>query len=529
MPQVYRFQGHRVSRSAAMGSALMSPLSGLAFGGSGGGSAPPSIAYIGLIASGCDFNTQTNGNTWFNSWTNHVAASDIAAIQIIPNGNFLNAVPESGNGAAMTGRVSVEYPIGGGSVNRITWPPAFQSGGDPTTFLAAIKSFAPSDQVTLSTLIPKGATFRVRQFGNQPNGIYYSGRPQTGSTGRVGASSAGAGNDCTIQGSTFVDNVFSVLGGTIPPLAIIGLTKSPAVVTVGDSIANGFGGLGGGSLSGASPTGDLRYGSVQSGYPTSAAFAYLNLSASGTYFTGASPTGWVASCPNKAALVALNIFSHFVVELGINGFGSAATVKTDAQNFIAAVIPATNSAGVATKVTMTTITPLSNSPTTLWTDVAGQTTTAANSAHVTYNGFVSGGSIIGNNNGFFDICSVFEHAAGDGLWKAPNSGRTLTDGSIGALSTTLSSPSGVFTAADVGTCISITGAGVAAAILYTRIVGFTNGTTVTVQTAASTPVVGTGTVSFSNCINDGEHPDGPGYALVFPSGAIDYAAKFVYP
>jgi hypothetical protein len=67
-------------------------------------------------------------------------------------------------------------------------------------------------------------------------------------------------------------------------------------------------------------------------------------------------------------------------------------------------------------------------------------------------------------------------------------GRTGTDGAITTATTTFTSASAAFVANDVDALILIAGAGAAAADLVTRIVSITNGTTVEVETAASTTV-----------------------------------------
>jgi hypothetical protein len=70
----------------------------------------------------------------------------------------------------------------------------------------------------------------------------------------------------------------------------------------------------------------------------------------------------------------------------------------------------------------------------------------------------------------------------------PVVGRTGTDGAITTATTTFTSASAAFVANDVDALILIAGAGAAAADLVTRIVSITNGTTVEVETAASTTV-----------------------------------------
>lgn len=91
---------------------------------------------------------------------------------------------------------------------------------------------------------------------------------------------------------------------------------------------------------------------------------------------------------------------------------------------------------------------------------------------------------------FFTLPSVYLEFKGSGL-------RTVTDGAITAASTTLTSATAAFVAADVGRLIVVVGAGASGTDLITRIASRTNATTVVLADAASTTVASAATVRIS--------------------------------
>ncbi len=75
---------------------------------------------------------------------------------------------------------------------------------------------------------------------------------------------------------------------------------------------------------------------------------------------------------------------------------------------------------------------------------------------------------------------------------------SVSDGSITSTMTTLTSATGPFVAGDVGSVVTITGAGPAGGVLTTRITVYNSATSVTVADAASTTVAGTGVITYQS-------------------------------
>lgn len=76
-------------------------------------------------------------------------------------------------------------------------------------------------------------------------------------------------------------------------------------------------------------------------------------------------------------------------------------------------------------------------------------------------------------------------------------GRTVTNGSTTAASANLTSATIAWTTADIGKSVTVTGAGVAGATLSTRILSITSGTIAVMETAASTTVTTSATITLS--------------------------------
>jgi hypothetical protein len=115
--------------------------------------------------------------------------------------------------------------------------------------------------------------------------------------------------------------------------------------------------------------------------------------------------------------------------------------------------------------------------------------------------------------GYFETADSVESSRDSGLW-AITGVRTVTDGAINSSSTTFTSATANFTAADKYRQIAIAGAGAAGAELVTSIAGVTNATTVTLSGAgASTTVSGAATGIGMLCI-DGTHNSSDGHNLM---------------
>lgn len=117
-----------------------------------------------------------------------------------------------------------------------------------------------------------------------------------------------------------------------------------------------------------------------------------------------------------------------------------------------------------------------------------------------------GVSICGNS--FMDIINLYVLTAGVqnsgyGIYVASPipqqgpGGRSVTNGSTTATSTNLTSATIAWVTGDIGKSVSVTGAGPAGATLVTRIMSISSGTVAVMETAASTTVAGTATITLS--------------------------------
>lgn len=156
------------------------------------------------------------------SRSQHFATEALTSIKLVLP-NFYTALPDAGVGAAATVTASIEYPSG--TIHKqITF-----NTGAPSVSIPNI-STAFSDYMTVS--IPNGATFWVRVYYTNPNGIVYQSEQMLGASEQFAAAVSGLA-DQTMTGA-------AISGGTsqtwvLPPLAIIGRTVNRSVLVIGDS------------------------------------------------------------------------------------------------------------------------------------------------------------------------------------------------------------------------------------------------------------------------------------------------------
>ncbi len=109
---------------------------------------------------------------------------------------------------------------------------------------------------------------------------------------------------------------------------------------------------------------------------------------------------------------------------------------------------------------------------------------------------------------YFEVADLVESARNSGVW-ATMPGRTITDGVMSMGSITLTSSTAAFTSADLGSIVTVAGAGTSGALLVTTVAGVSSGTSAQLATSASTAVSGA-TVKINVAgTKDGLHPSSP--------------------
>lgn len=184
------------------------------------------------------------------------------------------------------------------------------------------------------------------------------------------------------------------------------------------------------------------------------------------------------------------------------------------------------------RVFAVTITPRTDS-TTGWGDLAGQTASANESIRTQYNDWirvgapcllsatgypvaatesdpaaVSAGQAGHPLSGFSDLADTLESARNSGKWKSAE--RYVTDATISAGQTTLTSLSANFSSSDLNKLLLIAGAGASGAPLVANITAINSATSVVISQSASTAVAGAALSIDPWCI-DGIHPSQKGH------------------
>lgn len=267
--------------------------------GAGGGAGGP---YLGMVATrGNVASGQNTGLHYANTRSWHIAMDNISSIGVV-FGNWRNSIEVITGIGSATYTASIEYPAN--NLTQVTW-----SGAGSVVFASGQQLL--SDMITLSTPIPKGAMFWIRNFQVQPTGILFaSAGPVWTPSGDALEYSATVIADQTLNPShTYVNG-----SGGAPqfPYAIVGMTKLPAVLLIGDSRAQGDGT--------DTPTSTGALGELARSIDPS--FAYSNAGASGdaafSFVSGVPGTN--GQNLNRIALG--NYATHVLFNYGINDVGS---------------------------------------------------------------------------------------------------------------------------------------------------------------------------------------------------------------
>jgi hypothetical protein len=392
---------------------------------------------------------------------------------------------------------AIEYPLGA-----TRQPLLF--GGNASSGAVANEDVAFSDYLTLATPIPKGGIFRVWFYLTMPAGVLIrtvgADTATYGDVTSLGTSGSPAANT-VLSGSAPGSNIDA---GYVPVAAVIGQTVNKSVIVVGDSIAWAGVGAGGPDI----PENiNGRIGIICHGFPDDLPF--LNLASS-----GALATNMLATSTGRQQLYPY--CSHMVDESGVNDVSNNTEVATiiAAKSGIAAAFPS------RVKKYCTTLGPTRASSTDGFTTVANQSIDAAHKATADgFNAAVRAG--VAGFDGYFEIGDVLSTSRDSGKWPLTTytTVRAVTDAAITAFTTTLTSATANFTADDIGTGVTIVGAGESGGDVGYWIQAVNSPTSVTLNGAAFGTVSGA-TAYIGALTIDGLHPTPQGYQLVADSGVI---------
>lgn len=349
----------------------------------------------GFVATLARLSTSTPDTANFQqmSRSGHVATENLTSIKLAFQ-NFFPGNPDFGLGHVATQTASIEYPSG--TIMSQVLFSGSASGVIPDNGVLF------SDYTTVS--IPSGATFWVRGYFTNPNGVYPG--PQTPSMGDEYAVAATGLSDQTMIGSAISGGTSQ--GSLKPPIAIIGHTINPSVLIIGDSRTAGQGD-GGSDANGA--VGNIMRSVSASGIP------FVSIAVSSE-----QANTWATTATARNALLPYG--SQVIVALGINdldtgGFTAAQTV--------AAMQRLLSSAAAPQKYCIT-IEPHTSS-TDSWATVANQTNLSAN--RVAYNTLVRAG--FAGLSGFYEVADVLESGRNSTFWVCAPSPPYTADGLHGSI------------------------------------------------------------------------------------------------
>lgn len=334
--------------------------------------------YQGLVGTRARTMATANaGNTRVMSRSAHIATDAISSMRVVFQNFRVSGIlaDETGNGASSTVTASVEYPSG--TFTQITF-----DGSATGTIPNASVLFSDATAVS----IPEGATFWIREFNINANGIIYN-TWRNSSLGEVLNAGTSIG-DQTLGGT-----ITSVGNFSHPPLAIIASTTKASVCIVGDSIAFGF--------NDTDTHVDGRIGIIAKSFPTTLAFS--NLSSGGS-----RANSFLAGSSARQQI--FPYCSHAITSFGSNDL----FVSLDTASELASSLQTIwDTFASRVKKIQTTITPKSTS-TDSWATTGNQTTASQNGERVTFNTNLRA-SAFGLHD-YFEVANVLETAQNSGLW-----------------------------------------------------------------------------------------------------------------
>lgn len=337
--------------------------------------------YLGFVATRSQVaQSNTAGSHFMNSRSWHIARDNISSLAIILPG-WRSAGGESALGETLTYTASVEYPAG--TLTQITFNGGSASGS-PVDGGQII-----SDTIKLPVPIPNGANFWIRNYQIGPTQIIFDLSEVWPAGGDKWDFSATSLTDGTlVAGYTYPNQ-----GGGAPlyPLAILGMTKKPSVLLIGDS-----------QVAGGADTPDSSGDTGLFARSVGPKFGYSKTGSNGesaAHFATVTPTNRIAL--GKYATAVISDFG------GNDDQGGSAPV---AEAFIQACWAYYS----GKQIFQSTLTPRTSS-TDAWATVGNQTdTTTIRSLLNTWIRTTPPGIVT-----YFDTTPVVESSPNSGLWKAP--------------------------------------------------------------------------------------------------------------
>lgn len=312
-----------------------------------------------------------------NSRTAHIATDNLSSIRVTLQNFYIHTLVDSGLGSSAAVTACIEYS---GTFYRIQF-----GGANNGTIPDA--SILTSDWLTVS--IPQGATFYLRVFWSNPNGVLYNTWQISGEAVQLSATTI---SDLSGGGAITNSGAFSH-----PAFCISAITTKASVIVVGDSLGIGV-------------DDDLGQLASQNLGIINRAFnalgvTYINLSAGGQ--TSAS---WNTGATARNLIIQKG--SHLVCELGVNDIFSSGLTSAQLITNLNTIYALARS---GQKIFQTTITPnpsdASGSP---YTTLVNQTVKPSDANRVTFNTAVR--ATLAGTTGAYDVASVLESSLNSGKW-----------------------------------------------------------------------------------------------------------------
>lgn len=351
--------------------------------------ATTTAARLGFVATGAEFNPKTGSFTSLMSRNYHIARTNINALQLAFQ-NYTTSEAPFGGMASVT--ATIEYPAN--TFTRVTF-----SGIGTGTIPAGGTLF--SDYVTLTTPIPAGAIFWVRDYYVNAAGTLIIDNADSNSgydsyNGAVGL----------VPDQTATPGLGSMSSGiyAYEPIAIIGSTTLPSVLYIGDSRMYGTGETGGATDN----TGGVGYENrLTAGYYGSAGLGQ----------PGDTLTSFLATSTQRMKLAPYA--SVVIGELGVNDINNSGLSGASTTALVS-----TLAAKFTVPVYWTTFEPYTAS-TDNYVTLANQTPTGNNTGRVAFNDLLRQGSVSGLA-GYIDLAAVSESSLDSGLWAVNGTSFWLT-------------------------------------------------------------------------------------------------------
>lgn len=354
--------------------------------------APPPSLYWGQVATKCYIPSGVSTtNKVARTRSHHVMRENVTALKLeFANWYWARSTvgPETNGGGNFTITASIEYPAG--TFTQVTWAGA-------TSKVIASGASALSDAINVT--IPKGASFWVRTFVTAVTAIVFcegnSGFQRRDLANGEAYQYAASGLTDTTMGGTITDNG----AATAPiyvPTAIIGQTRQPSVLIIGDSRDWGFTD----TLDSSGDLGDI----ARSLGPS---YGYINAACAGDTFSA-----FIAAGAKRTALK--QYVSHVVIGDAINALRSggsgqnktAATVLGELQTML----------GLFSDKRRLVSTLGGPNPTSsdAFVTTANQSPNGNQAQMAAYNDAIRAG--VANNDGYFEIADQVESARNSGKW-----------------------------------------------------------------------------------------------------------------